>query len=130
MKSINGSLTETVYGSIVINEDVHLDGNHSHDENVQPELEDKESGDGSMVQTLAIVIAIVSAIGLGALLSRRIARGAGLEGTILALVCIEEEISAAIHLGTLLRVGVAFRAVREVAVVRRISVEDSPVPTS
>tara|TARA_Y100000994_G_scaffold216331_1_gene193130 strand:- start:208 stop:801 length:594 start_codon:yes stop_codon:yes gene_type:complete len=68
MKSINGSLTETVYGSIVINEDVHLDGNHSHDENVQPELEDKESGDGSMVQTLAIVIAIVSAIGLGALL--------------------------------------------------------------
>ena len=68
MKSINGTLTETVYGSIVINEDVHLDGNHSHDDNVQPELDDKESGDDSMVQTLAILIAIVSAIGLGALL--------------------------------------------------------------
>ena len=68
MKSINGTLTETLYGSITINEDVHLDANHSHDDSVQPELDTKSSDDTSMVQTLAIAVAILSAIGLGIVL--------------------------------------------------------------
>ena len=68
MKSINGTLTETLYGSVTINEDVHLDANHSHDDSVQSELDTKSSDDTSMIQTLAIAVAILSAIGLGIVL--------------------------------------------------------------
>jgi len=67
MTSINGSLTETSYGSVTINEDVHLDGNHSHDENVQPKLTG-DTGANSMIQSFAIGVAVVSAIGLGFML--------------------------------------------------------------
>ncbi|MGB1438027.1 MAG: hypothetical protein ACPG7Q_07765 [Candidatus Poseidoniaceae archaeon] len=68
MKSINGTLTETLYGSVTINEDVHLDANHSHDDSVQSELDTKSSDDTSMIQTLAIAVAILSALGLGIVL--------------------------------------------------------------
>ncbi|MEC7168675.1 MAG: hypothetical protein VXW14_06775 [Candidatus Thermoplasmatota archaeon] len=64
MKSINGTLTETLYGSVTINEDVHLDGNHSHNASLQTEVDDKDSYSDSMVQTLALFVAIASAIGL------------------------------------------------------------------
>ena len=64
MKSINGTLTETLYGSVNINEDVHLDGNHSHNASLQTEVDDKDSNNDSMVQTLALFVAIASAIGL------------------------------------------------------------------
>ena len=64
MKSINGTLTETLYGSVTINEDVHLDGNHSHNASLQTEVDDKDSNSDSMVQTLALFVAIASAIGL------------------------------------------------------------------
>ena len=69
MKSINGTLSETLYGSVTINEDLHLDGNHTHDNTTQPEVETQSTGDAdSMVQTAAIVVAIVSALGLGVIL--------------------------------------------------------------
>lgn len=69
MKSINGTSTETLYGSVTINEDVHLDANHSHNDSVQPELDTKSTGDDdSMVQTLALTVAILSSIGLVVLL--------------------------------------------------------------
>ena len=69
MKSINGSVTETLYGSVTINEDVHLDGNHTHDNTTQPGVETQSTGGAdSMVQTAAIVVAIVSALGLGVIL--------------------------------------------------------------
>lgn len=64
MKSINGTSTETLYGSVTINEDVHLDGNHSHNASLQTEVDDKDSYSDSMVQTLALFVAIASAIGL------------------------------------------------------------------
>lgn len=64
MKSINGTLTETLYGSVTINEDLHLDGNHSHNASLQTEVDDKDSNSDSMVQTLALFVAIASAIGL------------------------------------------------------------------
>ena len=63
MKSINGTLTETLYGSVMINEDIHLDANHTHDISLEPELE-KDSNEGDMVQSLAIAVAIASAIGI------------------------------------------------------------------
>ena len=63
MKSINGTLTETLYGSVMINEDIHLDANHTHDDSLEPELE-KDSNEGDMVQSLAIAVAIASAIGI------------------------------------------------------------------
>ena len=68
MKSVNGSLSETLYGSVMINEDLHLDGNHSHDDNLTSELDDQGSEDDSMVQNAAILIAILSAIVLVGLL--------------------------------------------------------------
>ena len=69
MKSINGTHIETLYGSVTINEDVHLDANHTHDNTTQPEVETQSSGgNDSMVQTAAIVVAIVSAIGVGVIL--------------------------------------------------------------
>ena len=69
MKSINGTLTETLYGSVTINEDVHLDANHTHDNTTQPKVETQSTGgNDSMVQTAAIVVAIVSALGLGVIL--------------------------------------------------------------
>ncbi len=69
MKSINGTLSETLYGSVTINEDLHLDGNHTHDNTTQPEVETQSTGGAdSMVQTVAIVVAIVSALGLGVIL--------------------------------------------------------------
>ena len=69
MKSINGTLSETLYGSVTINEDLHLDGNHTHDNTTQPEVETQSTGGAdSMVQTAAIVVAIVSALGLGVIL--------------------------------------------------------------
>jgi len=69
MKSINGTLTETLYGSVMINEDVHLDASHTHDNTTQPEVETQSTGGiDSMVQTAAIVVAIVSALGVGVIL--------------------------------------------------------------
>ena len=68
MKSINGSVTETLYGSVNINEDVHLDGNHTHDEDAQSVTQNQDSGAESTTQLIAIAIAIVSAICLGLLL--------------------------------------------------------------
>ena len=69
MKSINGTLTETLYGSVTINEDVHLDANHTHDNATQPGVESQSTGgNDSMVQTAAIVVAILSALGLGIVL--------------------------------------------------------------
>lgn len=69
MKSINGTLSETLYGSVTINEDLHLDGNHTHDNTTQPEVETQSTGGAdSMVQTAAIVVAITSAFGLGVIL--------------------------------------------------------------
>ena len=69
MKSINGTLTETLYGSVTINEDVHLDANHTHDNTTQPEVETKsDDGNDSMVQTAAIVVAVLSALGFGVIL--------------------------------------------------------------
>ena len=63
MKSINGTLTETLYGSVIINEDVHLDANHTHDNTTQPEVETQSTGgNDSMVQTAAIVVAILYAL--------------------------------------------------------------------
>ena len=67
MKSINGSVTETLYGSVTINEDVHLDGNHTHDD-AQSETQTQDSGVESTSQLIAMAMAIVSAIGLGLLL--------------------------------------------------------------
>ena len=68
MKSINGSVTETLYGSVTINEDVHLDGNHTHDEDAQSETQNLDSGAEPTTQLIAMAIAIVSAICLGLLL--------------------------------------------------------------
>ena len=69
MKSINGTLTETLYGSVTINEDVHLDANHTHDNTTKQEVETLSTGtNDSMVQTAAIVVAIVSALGVGIIL--------------------------------------------------------------
>ena len=69
MKSINGTLTETLYGSVTINEDVHLDANHTHDNTTQPKVETQSTdGNDSMVQTAAIAVAIVSALGAGIIL--------------------------------------------------------------
>ena len=68
MKSINGSVTETLYGSVNINEDVHLDGNHTHDEDAQSVTQNQDSGADSTTQLIAMAIAIVSAICLGLLL--------------------------------------------------------------
>ena len=69
MKSINGTLTETLYGSVIINEDVHLDANHTHENTTQPEVESQRTGgNDSMIQTAAIVVAIVSALGVGVIL--------------------------------------------------------------
>ncbi len=67
MKSINGSVTETLYGSVTINEDVHLDGNHTHDD-AQSETQNQDSGVEPTTQLIAMAMAIVSAIGLGLLL--------------------------------------------------------------
>tara|TARA_S200000501_G_scaffold109957_1_gene103280 strand:+ start:3904 stop:4506 length:603 start_codon:yes stop_codon:yes gene_type:complete len=67
MKYINGSVTETLYGSVTINEDVHLDGNHTHDD-AQSETQNQDSGAESTTQLIAMAMAIVSAIGLGLLL--------------------------------------------------------------
>jgi len=69
MKSINGTLTETLYGSVTINEDVHLDANHTHNDTTQPEGDIQSTGENdSMVQTAAIAVAIVSALGIGIIL--------------------------------------------------------------
>ena len=69
MKSINGTLTETLYGSVTINEDVHLDANHTHDNTTQQGVETQSTdGNDSMVQTAAIVVAILSALGVGMIL--------------------------------------------------------------
>ena len=69
MKSINGTLTETLYGSVTINEDVHLDANHTHDNTTKQEVETQSTDtNDSMVQTAAIVVAIVSALGVGIIL--------------------------------------------------------------
>jgi len=69
MKSINGTLTETLYGSVTINEDVHLDANHTHNDTTQPEGDIQSTGENdSMVQTAAIAVAIVSALGVGIIL--------------------------------------------------------------
>lgn len=69
MKSVNGTLTETLYGSVTINEDVHLDANHSHGNTTQTEVETQSTGvSGSIIQTAAIVVAIVSALGVGVIL--------------------------------------------------------------
>ena len=69
MKSINGTPSETLHGSVTINEDVHLDANHTHDNTTQPGVETQSTGENdSMVQTAAIVVAIVSALGLGVIL--------------------------------------------------------------
>ncbi len=69
MKSINGTLTETLYGSVIINEDVHLDANHTHENTTQPAVESQSTGgNDSMIQTAAIVVAIVSALGVGVIL--------------------------------------------------------------
>ena len=69
MKSINGTLTETLYGSVMINEDIHLDANHTHNNSTQPEVETQSTGGiDSMVQSAAIVVAIVSSLGEGLLL--------------------------------------------------------------
>ena len=70
MKSINGTLTETLYGSVIINEDVHLDANHTHENATQPAVVESQStgGNDSMIQTAAIVVAIVSALGVGVIL--------------------------------------------------------------
>ena len=67
MKSVNGTLTETLYGSITINEDVHLDANHTHNGTTDNLTTNVDSSDKSMTQTIAIIVAIVSAIGLGVL---------------------------------------------------------------
>ena len=69
MKSINGTLTETLYGSVTINEDVHLDANHTHDNTTQQGVETQSTvGNDSMVQTAAIVVAVLSALGFGVIL--------------------------------------------------------------
>ena len=68
MKSINGSVTETLYGSVTINEDVHLDGNHTHDDSARSETQNRYSGADSTTQLIAMAMAIVSAICLGLLL--------------------------------------------------------------
>ena len=69
MKSVNGTLTETLYGSVTINEDVHLDANHSHGNTTLTEVETQSNGvSGSIIQTAAIVVAIVSALGVGVIL--------------------------------------------------------------
>jgi len=67
MKSVNGTLTETLYGSITINEDVHLEANHTHNGTTDNLTTNVDSSDKSMTQTIAIIVAIVSAIGLGVL---------------------------------------------------------------
>ena len=67
MKSVNGTLIETLYGSITINEDVHLDANHTHNGTTDNLTTNVDSSDKSMTQTIAIIVAIVSAIGLGVL---------------------------------------------------------------
>ena len=67
MKSVNGTLIETLYGSITINEDVHFDANHTHNGTTDNLTTNVDSSDKSMTQTIAIIVAIVSAIGLGVL---------------------------------------------------------------
>jgi hypothetical protein len=66
MTSINGSLSETINGSVTINQDIHLDANHTHDDGSQSQT--VESNDNSTVQTLALFVAVLSAVGLGILL--------------------------------------------------------------
>ena len=66
MKSVNGTLTETLYGSVTINEDIHLDANHTHNNSPRSQnlMTQRTSNIDSMVQTAAILVAIVSAIGV------------------------------------------------------------------
>ena len=69
MTSINGSLSETISGSVTINQDLHLDANHTHDDGTQSQIvESNGSTDNSTIQILAIVVAVLSAVGLGILL--------------------------------------------------------------
>jgi hypothetical protein len=69
MTSINGSLSETINGSVTINQDIHLDANHTHDDGTQSQIIENVGGnDNSTVQTLALFVAVLSAVGLGILL--------------------------------------------------------------
>ena len=68
MTSINGSLSETISGSVTINQDLHLDANHTHDGTTDDLTTNVDSSsDDSLTQTIAIIVLIVSAIGLGVL---------------------------------------------------------------
>ena len=68
MTSINGTLSETISGSVIINQDLHLDANHTHDGTTDDLTTNVDSSsDDSMTQTIAIIVSIVSAIGLGVL---------------------------------------------------------------
>lgn len=68
MTSINGSLSETIFGSVTINQDLHLDANHTHDGTTDDLTTNVDSSsDDSLTQTIAIIVLIVSAIGLGVL---------------------------------------------------------------
>ncbi|MGB2176071.1 MAG: hypothetical protein ACPH13_06405 [Candidatus Poseidoniaceae archaeon] len=68
MTSINGSLSETILGSVTVNQDLHLDANHTHDGTTDDLTTNVDSSsDDSLTQTIAIIVLIVSAIGLGVL---------------------------------------------------------------
>ena len=68
MTSINGSLSETISGSVTVNQDLHLDANHTHDGTTDDLTTNVDSSsDDSLTQTIAIIVLIVSAIGLGVL---------------------------------------------------------------
>ena len=68
MTSINGALSETISGSVTINQDLHLDANHTHDGTTDDLTTNVDSSsDDSLTQTIAIIVLIVSAIGLGVL---------------------------------------------------------------
>ena len=68
MTSINGTLSETISGSVIINQDLHLEAKHTHDGTTNDLTTNVDSSsDDSMTQTIAIIVSIVSAIGLGVL---------------------------------------------------------------
>ena len=69
MTSINGSLSDTISGSVTVNQDLHLDANHTHDDGSQSQTVESNGGsDNTTVQIVAIFVAVLSAVGLGILL--------------------------------------------------------------
>tara|TARA_B100000459_G_C8589529_1_gene207088 strand:- start:494 stop:1090 length:597 start_codon:yes stop_codon:yes gene_type:complete len=68
MTSVNGSLFETLYGSVNVNPDVHMDANHTHNGTQTNSVENEGGSEDTMVRDLAVFFAVFSAMGLAILL--------------------------------------------------------------